>query len=183
MARGAWKKTAISAAVELANRFNPVASDPAAPLKTISMTDSFGPSLMPRASMHQGIAAGLSVLAAEVVGKGFDAAVRRFVPPTAAFTTRMAARGILVGAGYALTQIPQTDDERTVVASARTFGRLAMAGGVGGLVYEGSTELRNRYPASGPVRPIIIGLGGFAGALAYSGSLLDTRLGIIEASQ
>ncbi len=180
MARGAWKKTAISAAVELANRFNPVASDPAAPLKTISMTDSFGPSLMPRASMHQGIAAGLSVLAAEVVGKGFDAAVRRFVPPTAAFTTRMAARGILVGAGYALTQIPQTDDERTVVASARTFGRLAMAGGVGGLVYEGSTELRNRYPASGPVRPIIIGLGGFAGALAYSGSLLDTRIGIIQ---
>lgn len=180
MPERSWQKRAVTAALALANRFNPVAGDPSSPLKTMSLFDSFGPSLMPRSSMHQGMAGALSVLAAEAVGKGVDAAVTRFVPRSAPFTARMAARGIVVGIGYGLTQIPQTDDERTAVASARTVGRLAMAGGVGGLVYESATELRDRYPATGPVRPIVMGLGGLAGALLYSDRLLDTRIGIIQ---
>ena len=180
MAKNSWKGRALTAALALANRFNPVASDPSAPLKTMSMFDSFGPSLMPRSSMHQGMAAALSVLAAEAVGKGVDAAITRVVPHTAPYTVRMAARGVVVGAGYGLTQIPQTDDERTAVASLRTVGRLAMAGGVGGLVYESAVELQGRFPAAGPVRPILVGLGGFAGALAYSDRLLDSRIGIIQ---
>ena len=75
-----WKQLSVSAALRLANRFNPVVSDPSAPLKTQALFDSFGPSLMPRSSMHQGMASALSVLAAEAVGKGFDAMIRRVVP-------------------------------------------------------------------------------------------------------
>lgn len=146
----------------------------------MAMFDSFGPSLMPRTSLHQGLAAGLSALAAEATGTSLDAVIRKFVPSTAPYTVRIAARGIVVGGGYALTQIPQRDDEHTAVSSIRTLGRLAMAGGVGGVVYESATELQSRFPASGPVRPIAIGLGGVAGALLYSDRLLESRIGIIQ---
>lgn len=164
----------------VANRFNPLTNDPSAPLKTVALFDSFGPSLMPRASMHQGMAAAISVLAAEAVGKGFDAAIRRVVPHSSPYVARVGARVALTAAGYAITKIPQSREESTMVASARTGGRLAMAGGFGGIVYESATELKTRYPASGPVRPILIGLGGVAGALLYSGKLLETRKEIIQ---
>lgn len=175
-----FTKGVVSAGLALANRFNPITSDPSGPLKTIAMFDSFAPSLMPRASMHQGVAAATSVLAAELVGKGFDAAVTRVVPASAPYTVRMGARAALTAGGFALTQIPLKRDEPTSIASVRTFGRLAMAGGVGGMVYQSATELRERFPASGPARPIIVGLGGFAGALAYSDSLLETRKQVVK---
>ena len=157
-----------------------VTSDPAAPLKTASFFESFAPSLMPRSSMHQGMAAGLSVLAAELVGRSVDAAVTKFVPDSSPFIARFGARAVATGIGYGLTQIPQTRDEATPVASARTVGRLAMAGGVGGMVYEAASELRTRYPNSGPIRPILTGVGGFAGALLYSDRLLKHRRSVIR---
>ncbi|MGI9667466.1 MAG: alpha/beta-hydrolase family protein, partial [Acidimicrobiia bacterium] len=175
-----FKDGVITAGLAFANRFNPVTSDPSSPIKTIALFDSFSPSLMPRSSVHQGLAVATSVLLAEMVGKGFDAAVTRVVPPSSPYSIRMGARAALTAGGYALTQIPLKRDESTVIASVRTAGRLAMAGGVGGLVYQSATELRDRYPASGPVRPILVGLGGFAGAVAYSDSLLETRKHVVK---
>ncbi|MEN8239604.1 MAG: alpha/beta-hydrolase family protein [Actinomycetota bacterium] len=173
-------KGGVGLVVTLANRFNPVVSDPAAPLKTIAFVDAFTPSLMPRASMHQGMAAGMSALAANVVGIGLDSAVRLVVPATSPYTARVGARAAVALGGYALTKIRQTDDEPTSVASARTVGRLALSGGVGGMVYESGEELRARYPASGPIRPVVVGLGSFAGALLYSSKLLENRQAIIK---
>ncbi|MEE8486358.1 MAG: alpha/beta-hydrolase family protein [Acidimicrobiia bacterium] len=177
---GRLGRGSVSVATALAERFNPVVGDPSAPLKTAAFLDAFGPSLMPRASMHQGIAAGISVLAAELVGKGVDTAIRRVVPYTLPYTLRLGARAVMTAVGYGLTQMPQSRRESTAVASVRTAGRLAMAAGVGGMVYESGTELRHRYPAAGPIRPIVVGLGGFAGAILYSGKLLETRQGIIK---
>jgi len=96
------------------------------------------------------------------------------------YTLRVGVRAAVTVAGFALTKIPETDDEATYVASARTAGRLAMAGGVGGMIYESGTELRTRYPAAGPIRPMVFGLGTFAGALLYSDRLLQQRQGIIK---
>ncbi|MFV2000152.1 MAG: hypothetical protein ACC654_07290, partial [Acidimicrobiia bacterium] len=107
----------------LAERFNPLTNDPSAPLKTVALFDSFGPSLMPRASMHQGMAAAISVLAAEAVGKSFDAAIRKVIPNSSPYAVRVGARVALTAAGYALSRIPQSRKESTVVASARTGGR------------------------------------------------------------
>ena len=170
----------VSLALGLANRFNPLTSSPAAPLETISMVDAFTPSLMPRASMHQGMAAGISVLAARMVGVGLDSAIRMVVPNSSPYAARIGARAAVVLGGFALTKIPQTDEEPTYVASARTIGRLAMSGGIGGMVYESAGELRTRYPASGALRPIVIGLGSTAGALLYSSKLLHNRQDIIK---
>jgi uncharacterized membrane protein len=169
-----------SAAVALSGRFNPITGDPSAPLRTVAFTDSFGPSLMPRASMHQGMAAAMSLLAAEAVGKGFDALVRRAVPETSPYIVRLGARAALTGIGFGLTKIPQTPDEHTAIASVRTVGRLAMAGAVGGMVYESGVALKNRFPSSGPLRPVLMGIGGLAGAMMYSDTLLKQRQAIIQ---
>jgi hypothetical protein len=45
--------------------------------------DSFGPSLMPRSSMHQGIAGGLAVISARAIGQSVDRVVRIVAPETA----------------------------------------------------------------------------------------------------
>jgi uncharacterized membrane protein len=48
------------------------------------------------------------------------------------------------------------------------------------MVHDSVGELRTRYPASGPLRPIVLGLGAFAGALLYSSKLLHNRQDIIK---
>ena len=174
------KQGATKGALALADWLNPIISDPAAPLKTQSFFDSFQPSLMPRSSMHQGMAAGLSVLAAELVGGAVDTAIRRFVPASAPYTARMGARVAVTAAGWGLTQIPIRNDEPTSVATVRTMGRLGMAGGVGGMIYESGIELRRRRPASSAIRPVAVGVGAFAGGMLYSDRLLDRRTGLIK---
>ena len=174
------KAAVAKSSVVVANWLNPITSDPAGPLKSASFLESFSPSLMPRSSMHQGIAAGASILIAELIGRGTDAAIRKAVPDSSPFTQRFGARALVTAAGFGLTKIPQRRDEPTPVASARTVGRLAMAGGVGGMVYEATSELRERYPASGPLRPILVGVGSFGGAILYSDSLLKNRQHVIK---
>jgi uncharacterized membrane protein len=63
----------LAVTVEVAERLNPITSGPSAPLAMDAVMDAFGPSLMPRSSVHQGIAAGLAVLAARLVGISVDA--------------------------------------------------------------------------------------------------------------
>jgi len=104
-------KGGVAVALAMANRLNPIASDPAAPLKTVAFIDAFTPSLMPRASMHQGMAAGMSVLAANIVGIGLDSAIRLVVPASAPYGAKVGARAAVVLGGFALTKSPQSDDE------------------------------------------------------------------------
>lgn len=167
-------------ALAVADRFNPITNDPSAPLRTVAFIDVFGPSLMPRASAHQGIATGIAVLTAEIVGKGVDSAIRRVVPNTSPFAMRVGSRAAVAAVGYGIGRLPQSRDESTTVASVRTAGRLVMAGAVGGMVHQTGTELRERYPATGPLRPIVTGLGGLAGAMLYTDKLLQTRHGLIK---
>ena len=151
-------ETVIRVAGRISDRFNPILGGPSAPLKMRALFAAFGPSLMPRAAMHQGMAAGLSVLAAEVVGRGVDAAVRRVVPGSAPLALRIGARVAVAGAGLALSRIPETDDESTAKASLRTAGRLAASGAAGAAIYETGMELRDRVPSKSGIRPIIGGV-------------------------
>jgi uncharacterized membrane protein len=168
------------AALGLADRFNPIMGGPGAPLKTIALFDSFAPSLMPRAAIHQGIAAGASVLAGELVGRGVDAAIRRFVPGSSPFAVRIGARAVVAAAGFAVSRIPESDDEPTAKASVRTVGRLTAVGAVGGAINESGQELRARVPARSGLRPLIGGLAGFGGSMYYSGQLLGKREAVIQ---
>ena len=173
-------KPVTQAAVRTANRFNPIFGGPASPLKTRALFASFAPSLMPRPSLNQGFAIGLSVLAAELIGRGVDASIRRVVPGSAPFALRIGARVVVAAAGLALSRIPETDDESTAKASLRTAGRVAASGAVGGAIYETGIQVRDRVPSRSGLRPIIAGAAGFAGAMYYSKDLLADREAVVQ---
>ncbi len=170
-----------SLATRAVERLNPVVGGPSAPLKTRALLAAFGPSLMPRAALHQGMAVGLSVLAADVIGRGADAAIRRVVSDDAAFSVRVGARVAVAAAGFALSRLPETENEPTSTASIRAAGQLASAGAMGGLVYETGMELRRRVPPQSALRPVISGVAGFAAAMGYANVLLTKRQSVIQA--
>ena len=174
------RAAATDAAVWAADRFNPITNSPSAPLKTRAMLGSFKPSLMPRAAMHQGMAAGISVLAADLVMSAVDASIRRFVSNSTPLAMRIGARAVVTAAGLAVSKIPETDDETTLKASVRSAGRLAAAGGIGGIIYETSMGVKERFPAKSPMRPVIVSAAGFAAAMVYSKDLLAERQSVIQ---
>lgn len=154
-------------AVEVADRLNPIGG-PAGPLKARALFAAFRPSLMPRAAWHQGAAAGVSLLAAYVVGGTVNGTIERVVPPTAHLGLRLGARGLVAGVGLGLQRLPESDDEPTAVASVRAAGRLAAAAAIGGVIHEGALAVRDTLPPKSAVRPVVMGAGGLAGALLYS---------------
>lgn len=174
------KSTVVGVAIKVADRFNPITNSPSAPLKTNAFLGSFGPSLMPRATMHQGMAAALSVLAADLVVSAVDAAVRRIVPETSPASVRIGTRAALAAAGMAVNRIPETDDESTARASVRSAGRLVAAGAIGGIVYEAANEAKSKYPPKSVMRPIITTGASFGAAMVYSRKLLTERQAVIQ---
>jgi uncharacterized membrane protein len=180
LVRNFTRSDVVRSGTALANWLNPITGEPAAPLKTASFLESFTPSLMPRSSLHQGLAAGASLLIGDLVGRATDAALRKVMPPGAPFAQRVGGRAVVTGVGFGLTKIRQHPGEPTPVASLRTIGRLAMAGGIGGIAYESATELRTRYPATGALRPVIIAGGAYGGGLLYSNRLLENRRDVIK---
>jgi uncharacterized membrane protein len=172
------KKTIFSAVAKTADRLNPVTAGPAAPLAVEAVMDSFGPSLMPRASAHQGIAAGLAILAARVVGVSVDSAARKVAPESSPLVWRVAMRAAIAAGGSALASIDERNDESTALASLRSAGRLASLGALGGIIYEAGRDIEKRFGS--PVVPIVTGLGGFAYAASRWSRNLETRNGVIE---
>jgi uncharacterized membrane protein len=126
------------------------------------------------------MAAGLSVLAADLVASAVDASIRRVVPNSAPIAMRIGTRAVVTAAGLAVSKIPETDDESTLKASVRSIGRLAAAGGIGGMIYQSSTGLKERFPAKSPVRPVVAGAAGVAAAMVYSKNLLSQRQSVIK---
>ena len=169
---------AVNAAVKVADRLNPVTSGPAAPLKASAALDSFGPSLMPRKSAHQGIAAGLAVMAAEIVGLGVDTIARKVAPKTSPLVWRIGARAVIAAGGAALGRMQETDDESTARAALRSTGRVVSVAAIGGMIHEAGSEAGEKFET--PIVPIVTGLGGFAYVASRWSKELETRKGVIK---
>ena len=167
-------------ASELASAINPLLSSPSSPLQVQSLVDAYGPSLMPRATMHQGMAAGLAVLAAGAVNAPVHWVASRIAPETTPIGWRLLARGGIAAAGWSLANITETEDEHTLVSSVRSLGDLTVAAAIGGMVYEAANEGRRRFPAKGPWRPLTIGAAGAGYAMYRSAKSLKTRASIIQ---
>lgn len=165
-------------AADVAERLNPVTAGPAAPLAVDAVMDSFGPSLMPRSSVHQGIAAGLAVLAARVVGLSVDALAKKAAPSSSPLAWRIAARAVVVAGGTALSRIAEREDESTAMASLRSAGRIASVAALGGIIHEAAKDIEDRF--STPLVPIVTGLGGFAYAASQWARNLKLRNGVTE---
>ncbi|MGH8870418.1 MAG: alpha/beta-hydrolase family protein [Acidimicrobiia bacterium] len=167
----------IGVLLKVANRLNPVTSGPAAPLQTSAALDSFGPSLMPRSSLHQGIAGGLAVLAARAVGLAVDSVAQKVAPKTSPLAWRIGARAAIAGVGAALGRIAEEKDESTAKASLRSTGRLLNVAAVGGIIHEAATDVSEKIDT--PIVPIATGLGGFGYAMTRWSRELDTRQGVV----
>jgi uncharacterized membrane protein len=163
--------------VALANRLNPITSGPAAPLQTGAALDSFGPSLMPRSSLHQGIAGGIAVLIARAIGLGVDAMATKVAPKTSPLAWRVGVRAALAGAGAALALLDQTEDESTPRALARSAGRLLNLAALGGILHEAGNDLSHKTSSS--LGPITTGLGGFGYVMTRWSRELETRKGVV----
>lgn len=166
------------AGIALAARVNPVTGGPAAPLKASALLDSFAPSLMPRKSLHQGLAGGLALVASEVVGKGIDSAARRAAPRDSPLAWRIGARAVIAAVGAAVSRIDEFEDESTSRATLRSAGSLTALAATGGIVNEAGRDLESKW--DWPLLPVVTGLGGFAFVVARLGRELETRNGVIQ---
>lgn len=165
-------------AIAVAGRVNPITGGPAAPLKASALLDSFGPSLMPRKSLHQGMAGGLAVLAAGAVGSTLDGVARRAAPPESPLAWRLGSRAALAGIGAAISNISESEDEATSRASLRAAGRLIEVASIGGMINEIGRDLESQ--ADWPLLPVATGLGGFGFVAFRMAKELETRKGLIS---
>ena len=162
----------------MASRLNPVTGGPAAPLKANALLDAYGPSLMPRKSLHQGVAGGLAILGAEAVGQVVDAIVRKAAPDSSPLSWRLGARAGLAAVGAAVAGVSQSQDEPTSRAALRSGGRLVEVAALGGIVYEAGRDLESKV--DWPLLPVVTGLGGFGFVATRLAKELETRQGVIQ---
>jgi hypothetical protein len=164
--------------IALAARVNPVTGGPAAPLKASALLDSFAPSLMPRKSLHQGVAGGLALLAGEMVGRGVDQLARSAAPDSSPLAWRIGARAAMAAAGSAIAGLSDSEDEPTSRAALRSAGRLTAVAAVGGIIFEVGRDLEGKV--DWPLLPTVTGLGGFAFVASRLAKELETREGVIQ---
>ncbi len=165
--------------VSVADRLNPLGG-PSSLLETRALFGAYTPSLMPRAGWHQGLAAGLSLLAAGSLGQLVNTSIDRVVRPDSPLALRLLARGAVVGLGRAIAQLDEHDDEPTRVASVRSAGRVAAAAATGGMIHDCALALRHRLPPRSAARPVLVAAAGAAAVLSHAGQLLEQREAIVR---
>jgi uncharacterized membrane protein len=173
-----FTETFVKVAVTVSDRLNPITSGPAGPLKASAALDSFGPSLMPRTSVHQGIAAGLTVLAAEAIGLSVDVVARSVAPKSSPLAWRVGARAAIAAGGAALSRIQEAEDEPTSKAMLRSAGQVVSVAAIGGIIHEAGNEVQGKIDT--PIVPIVTGLGGFGYMASRWGKELETRKAVIQ---
>jgi uncharacterized membrane protein len=162
-------------AIEAARWINPVASGPSAPLETVAYLDSFGVSLMPRTSRLQGVASGLAVLGARSATGVVDLAMRRFVPPSARLSRKLAGRAIVGGIAGVIGAMAVPDDAPTWRHTVKSVGLVLRAAAIGGAVYDALDDTAARYPAKSAIRPIGVSVLVFAGTAFWAKQRLERR--------
>jgi uncharacterized membrane protein len=158
----------------------PFIGRPSSPVETVAMLDSFGASLMPRSSMHQGVATGMSILAARATSVAVESMTRRLIGASDDLTVQLLARAMVGAVGYAASRIPEKDNEPTPVATARAVGELTVIGSLGGVVHDVGRALEQRYPAQRALRPLVLATMFGAGVAASAQRRLRARNAAIE---
>jgi uncharacterized membrane protein len=167
----------------VSRHLSPIAAAASAPLESALFLDSYRPSLMPRATVHQGVAAGVHVLFARSASGIVEYANRQVVPSSASLPGRLAVRGVTVALGQMLERLPgrentvDTTQVTNAFAVAGTFLKLAS---VSGALFDVATASDRRLGSRG-------GTGAFAVAGITTASViyltrrrLDRRKQVIE---
>ncbi len=148
------------AALRTVGSWNPIAGSPAAALDTEAALAAFEPSLMPRASLHQGIAAGLAVLAGRGVSAVAELATSALSGGSTALKPRLAAGAAVAAVGQGLAHLPASDGDPLAWSAARSGGRLIAAGALSGLAYDLAMAGRDRIPGPAATRIALVSLAG-----------------------
>jgi hypothetical protein len=167
-------------AMDILRRLNPITASPSSAIETAALLDSFGYSLMPRTSVHQGMAAGLATLMGRAVGVGVERATDVLVSPARPLPARLAARAALGGVGAGLELLPGHEDATLWHAGLRSGGELLWVGSVGGALFDVGTFLQHRYPAQRWVRPALIAAAGTGAALLWARRRMAVRRAVIK---
>ena len=154
---------------------NPVVASHAAPAESATVLNSFGPSLMPRSSIHLGLAAGVGAITARTASNLVESATFGAVPDSAGIWPRLALRAGVIGASSALAALPEEPDEALPRAAARSAGDVARAAAVGGLIYEVGNHLSSRRQPDNAVRPMVGAALGVAGIGYWASRRLQAR--------
>ena len=160
--------------------WNPIAGSPAAGLETEAAVDAYGPSLMPRAALHQGMAAGLSVLAARSVGAIAEDATRALSRNSSSTGRRLAAAAAVAGSGQVLAHIPRRDGESLAISAARSSGQLITHGVISGAAYDLAMTLRGRIPGRAAPRIALVSLSSAAGMMLVVRKRLHAREKLVQ---
>ncbi len=150
-------------------------SNPTTPIETAAILDSFLPSLMPRNSALQGLAAGMNVLTVRALAGVVEAANTRVLGSEAHIVARLGLRGVEFAAGQSLAMVPEEADETLWRAGARSGGALLRAAAIGGAVYDLGQPLRARSGAASRMRPMAIGALVSSGLLVWASRRLAVR--------
>ncbi len=160
--------------------WNPIAASPAAALETEAALGAFGPSLMPRAALHQGVAAGLAVLAGRGVASVAELGTNALSGGSPALGPRLAAAALIAAAGQGLSRIPSRDGESLALSAARSGGELLALGAMSGALYDLAASARVRIPGPPAPRIALVSLAGAAAVLAAEQRRLRTREELVQ---
>jgi uncharacterized membrane protein len=163
-----------------ADAANPLVARPSSPLEAGVWLDSFEPSLMPRTSLLQGVAGGLSVLSTRALSGLTESLIPPRAPGQGLDRRRLAVRTAIGVTGWALSRLPVREQETLWRASARTGGRIVSVAVTGGAIHDASLEVRARHPAARSIRPIAAAAMAMTGLGIWAGRRLVERTAAIE---
>jgi uncharacterized membrane protein len=135
---------------------------------------------MPRSSVHQGVAAGLAVLGARAVGGLAEVATGVLSGASPSLRPRLAAAGVVAGAGLGLAYLPERSGEPLGMCIARSGGILIGVGAVSGAIYDLAVSRRGRRAGTGTTRLMLTSLTGLAGVTLIARERLRGREEVIQ---
>lgn len=169
-------RAAGDAAAWAVGRLNPV-GDASASLEATAFLDSFTPSLMPRTSQHQGLAAGLHVLGARFVGSRIDGLQVAVLGASATAPASLAARALTFAVGHAAASTPEQNNESLWRSGIRAGGEVVRAAAVSGAMYDMVKVLGQR--SGSRYRPLVPAMVFAGGAMYWAARRLRHRQEVI----
>jgi uncharacterized membrane protein len=159
-------------------RLDPI-GDASAVLETMSFLDAYTPSLMPRTSEHQGLAAGLHVLGARLLSSRLDALQTMVLGASASTPASLAGRAVTFAVGQAASMLPEEEEGETLWRKGvRAGGQIARAAAVSGALYDVTRAMRNR-PGGRSAGPLLTAALVTGGGLYWAGRRLRHRQDVI----
>jgi uncharacterized membrane protein len=166
-------------AVKVADWINPLLGSPAAPFEAVAAVGAFEPTLMPRSSVHQGLAVGAAALGARALTTGVHLGTRAALPSSAGLPLKLTARGVVGVTGIGLASLPVQPDETLWRAGARSTGQIVAAAAASGAVYDAATSLAGATRHGAKIRPLIGSAAIFAGMGVWAARALQHRKSVV----